>query len=192
MKPHQPKALSHFSNLFTLTTRAKVTRGNGKDLLLDEGFRQAVKMTRAAKGKIIAIGNGGSAAIAGHVQVDLSHSARLKAMTFYDTPQVTAISNDRGYEFVFDEPMKLWAGKGDLLIAISSSGKSKNIIRAAKTARQKGCSIITFTGFSPDNPLRRMGDLNFYVNSKIYGDVEASHSSLLHYLTDCVMVARKK
>ena len=133
------------------------------------------------------IGNGGSAAIASHMQNDLCKAVGVRAMVFNEPSLLTALSNDHGYGCVFERPTELWADNGDLLLAISSSGQSENILRAVRASVAQGCQVITFSGFGADNPLRRMGHLNFYVPSQVYGYVELVHSTLAHFLTDCAM-----
>ena len=105
-------------------------------------------------------------------------------MVFTESPVLTARANDFGYASVFERPIELWADLGDLLLTVSSSGQSDNILRAINAARNKQCKIITFSGFNADNPSRGLGDLNFYVPSNVYGFVESSHTSLLHFLTN--------
>jgi D-sedoheptulose 7-phosphate isomerase len=100
---------------------------------------------------------------------------------------VTATSNDFGYGMVFEKPCRLWAEDRDVLIAISSSGRSENILRAVQTCLGAGCRILTFSGFDPDNPLRKLGHLNFYVPSSTYGYVEVVHNALAHMVTDFVL-----
>ena len=73
---------------------------------------------------------------------------------------------------------------GDLLLSVSSSGNSENIVRGLQAAVNKGCQVITLTGFSPDNSSRKLGDLNFYVSSDAYGHVETAHAGLTHFMTD--------
>ena len=154
---------------------------------LDEGIDATIELIRRVKSsekKVLVIGNGGSAAIASHIHVDLCNSVGVKALVFGDVPLLTALSNDYGYIYVYERQIKLWAEKEDLLIAISSSGQSENILRAVRLARDLGAFIVTLSGFKTDNPLRSMGDINFYVNSDFYGYVESTHSVLAHYLTD--------
>ena len=116
------------------------------------------------------------------MQADLCMTG-VRAMTFNNPPLLTALANDYGYETVLEGLVRLWVDQGDLLIAISSSGQSENILRAAQASLAK---VITFSGFRPDNPLRDMGYLNFYVPSWTYDDVEVAHSTLTHFLTNCV------
>lgn len=134
--------------------------------------------------KIMAIGNGGSAAIAIHVLVDYANAGGLKTVDFNSPAMLTCMANDYGYENVFARPVEFFAEKGDILFAISSSGKSPNILKACKMAVGKGCHIITFSGFGADNPLRRVGHLNFYTPSTHYGFVESAHQMLLHCILD--------
>ena len=131
------------------------------------------------------VGNGGSAAIASHIAVDLSKNAGIRATAFNDASALTCLANDYGYEDVFRKQVLYHGARGDVLVAISSSGKSPNILRAAETANNI-MPVFTFSGFEADNPLRQMGDLNFYVPSNSYGLVETAHQLLLHYVVDNV------
>ncbi|MBI4169128.1 MAG: SIS domain-containing protein [Acidobacteria bacterium] len=167
--------------------------GQGTLLPLDEGAKRAVDLilaVRAASGKVMLIGNGGSAAIASHMQNDLCKAADVRALVFNEPTLLTALSNDDGYGSVFERPVELWATPGDLLLAISSSGRSENILRAVRKAAAAGCEVITLSGFGADNALRGMGTINFYVPSRVYGYVEVIHSALAHFLADCAMTAR--
>ncbi|MBI5558934.1 MAG: SIS domain-containing protein [Deltaproteobacteria bacterium] len=136
--------------------------------------------------KVMAIGNGGSAAIAAHMQNDLSNAAAIRALSFQDIPTLTAMTNDFGQEEAYARFVQHWADAADLLVAISSSGASENILRAVQAARKIGCSVITFSGFAPTNQLRQKGDINFYVPASDYGFVETLHAVLAHYFTDLI------
>jgi D-sedoheptulose 7-phosphate isomerase len=133
------------------------------------------------------VGNGASAAIASHQAVDYWKTGGMRALAFNDPALLTCISNDFGYPQVFEKPIEMFADEGDVLMAVSSSGRSENIVRAARAARQKGCRVITMSGFDRENPLGRLGDLNFYVASKSYGHVEVTHLSLSHCLLDTIV-----
>jgi len=168
-----------------------VTDGKGMVLPLDEGASKAVEMilsVQANSGKVMVIGNGGSAAIASHMQNDLCKAVGMRVLDFSQVPLLTALSNDDGYGCVYERPVELWADAGDLLVAISSSGKSENILRAVQVAAARRCQIITLSGFSTDNPLHRLGDVNFYVSSSEYGYVESAHSVITHFMTDRAMM----
>lgn len=185
-------ATDYFRTLSNALLALEVTDQFGGALQLDEGAIRAVDMlvnVRTTGGKAIVIGNGGSAAIAAHVHNDLCKAVGVRALTFTDVSLFSALSNDCGYASVYEWPMNLWADTDDLLMAISSSGKSENILRAVKAATRRGCQLVTFSGFAPDNPLRASGALNFYVPSNAYGYVELAHGALAHYMTDTAMAA---
>lgn len=170
-------------------TRRKViaTNRNGLILTLQDGLGKALNLMvgQCAQGnQIFFIGNGGSAAIASHQSVDYWKLGGLKAVAFNDASLLTCMGNDMGFENVFAVPIKHFARPGDILIAISSSGKSQDIINGAGAGHKAGCRVITFSGFGKANPLRSRGELNFYVPAHSYGIVEVTHLSLLHAMLD--------
>lgn len=178
---------SYFHKLSELLLSVKVTNRNGAAISLDKGTHKAVEMLLSVKStfkKAMLIGNGGSAAIASHIQNDFCKVVGVRAIVFNDIPLLTALSNDYGYDCVFERLIELWADTNDLLFAISSSGRSENILRAVSIASVRKCQIITLSGFNAKNPLRCRGELNFYVPSQAYGHVELVHYALLHFLTD--------
>ncbi|MBI2264654.1 MAG: SIS domain-containing protein [Armatimonadetes bacterium] len=181
------KVTDYFRKLSELLLSLQVTDGEGGTLSLENGVERAVEMVlsfKSAPGKVIIIGNGGSASTAGHLQNDFFNLVGIRAMVVTEAAQLTAISNDFGYGSCFERPVKQWADIGDLLIAISGSGKSENVLRAVQAGIARGCKVITCSGIGENNPLRRMGHLNFYVPSRYYGYVELAHSALAHYLID--------
>ena len=158
--------------------------GNRKNL------HKAIRLLKDAKKSrvcVYLIGNGGSSAIAEHMAIDLTKNAGLRAMAFSGSPLLTTLSNDYGYERVFQKAIELLADKNSVLIAISSSGASKNILNACRAAREKGMKIITFSGFDSGNTLRKEGDINFWVDSRAFGYVELLHNLLLHYINDAII-----
>jgi len=189
---HQ-RARAYLQRLCDLVLRVEATDPEGAPYGLDAGAGLAVDMilsVRSGGKKIMIVGNGGSQAIASHLQTDLCSAVGIRAMVFDGPGTLTALSNDHGYESVFERPIRLWANPGDLLLAISSSGKSENILRAAESARGRDCRVITLSGFRPDNPLRRLGSVNFYVPSETYGLVELAHAALAHFLADSAVMLR--
>lgn len=130
------------------------------------------------------IGNGGSAGIAVHMAADFQKTGSFRTRTFYDPSLITCMANDYGYEYVFSKPLELYAQPGDVLVAISSSGNSMNIVDAAETARKHNCKVITLTGFSADNKLHGIGDFNIHVPSFAYGVVESIHNMMLQQVMD--------
>ena len=156
----------------------------------DDGVMIAVSMLKAVKeteGKIIWVGNGGSAAITSHSAADYFRTGNIKTLCFSDASLLTCMSNDYGYPAVFSKPIQLYAEPGDLLVAISSSGQSVNILNAVHAAKEKGCKVITLSGFQVTNPLRKLGDVNFYVSCGEYGHVELAHGVLCHSFLDLYM-----
>lgn len=143
-----------------------------------------IKNTATVGKKIIIAGNGGSAAIASHVSVDFTKSASLRSVNFNEAALITCLANDYGYEHWLSKAIEFYADANDLAILISSSGRSRNIINAALQAKEMGLKIITFSGFDADNPLRRLGNINFWVDSKVYNIVEMSHHIWLVALVD--------
>ena len=143
-------------------------------------------------GKILIIGNGGSAAIASHVSVDLTKNASIRAVNFNEADLITCFSNDYGYERWVEKAIDFYADVKDVLILISSSGKSLNMINACKAARNKKISkIITFTGHDKNNPLSKHGDINFWINSKAYNFVENTHQVWLLTIVDLIIGKRE-
>ena len=186
---------NHFNTLFNLQLNTSVTDLHGNSIPLEEGFKryiQNVKSIRHANSKLIFIGNGGSAGIASHLAIDYSKNGSLPALTFSDASAITCLSNDYGYEHVFAKQIEFHARKGDVLIAISSSGQSSNILSAVTAAKKISCPVITFSGFKAKNPLSQQGDLNFYVDSQEYGFVEVAHMALGHAMLDYIIEAEKK
>jgi D-sedoheptulose 7-phosphate isomerase len=183
----------YFNNLTHQLQSIKIASQNGKPLEFFQGLETVIKLiieqTRSNK-KIIFIGNGASAGIASHMSTDYLKNGGMRAVAFNDSSLLTCISNDYGYQHVFEKPIEMLADEGDILMAISSSGKSENILRGAKAARSKNCKIITFSGFSPENPLSQLGDYNFYVPSQEYGPVEITHLSICHCIVDTI-ISRK-
>ena len=153
---------------------------------------EKIMIVKKTDGIIYLIGNGGSSSIISHVSIDLLNNCRIKAFPLTDNSQITCFANDYGYENVFSKPLEVYLSKSDLLIAVSSSGNSRNIINASTVARSKGCYVLTFTGFKPDNPLRNLGDLNFWLESSHYGMIETGHALILHFLTDQIYSNRMK
>ena len=105
-------------------------------------------------------------------------------MALNDPATITCLSNDYSYEEVFSKQIDFHGYENDLLIAISSSGMSQNIINACNTAKRKKMEVITLSGFNNENTLRSLGDLNYYVNSKEYGFVEILHLTIIHTALD--------
>jgi D-sedoheptulose 7-phosphate isomerase len=166
------------------------TDDRNRILPLEDGIERAcalIKERASSEGTLYFIGNGGSSTIASHMATDFWRSSGIRALTFNDSPLLTSIGNDLGYHFVFEKPIEMFLRPGDVLIAISSSGRSENILRGVDAAWTKGGSVITLSGFSADNPLRTRGVLNFFVPSGKYGPVEVIHQYLCHWILDTIV-----
>ena len=136
------------------------------------------------------VGNGGSASIASHVSVDFIKVAKVKSLTFNNSNLITCFANDYKYENWVAEAIKAYCDNKDLIILISSSGTSKNIVNAAKYCQKKKMNLITLSGFNKNNPLSKLGLVNFYINSKNYNFIEMSHHIILLSIVD--IFANKK
>ncbi|HAZ10455.1 MAG TPA: phosphoheptose isomerase [Candidatus Omnitrophica bacterium] len=178
---------TYFEKLNRLFMEMEASDKNRKRVDISSALKSSVELIKKTAGKgnkIMFIGNGGSASISSHMAIDFWKNSGIKAVSFNDSAQLTCLGNDFGYEHVFEKPIEFFAETGDVLIAISSSGKSKNILKGVKAARLKKCKVITMSGFSKNNPLRKMGYLNFYVPSDSYGFVEIAHGAICHLFAD--------
>jgi D-sedoheptulose 7-phosphate isomerase len=181
--------IDYFDLLGSLPLRAEVTDGKGTSVLLEDFYERAGEMLAQLRqgNKLMFVGNGGSASIASHIAVDFNKNVGIPTMSFNDGMMLSALANDEGVDQIFARQVGFFGELGDLLIAISSSGNSQNIVNAVEAARAVGCRVITMSGFKPDNRLRQMGDFNLYVPSGEYGFVEISHLALVHALVDFAM-----
>ena len=153
-------------------------------------LEQATDMVRQIHSvgkKVFVVGNGGSAAMASHVTVDFTKAAGIRAINFNEADLITCFANDFGYENWVSKALEFYADQGDLVILISSSGKSQNILNGAKKAKEMGLFVITVSGFLPDNPLRELGNLNLWVDSTEYNIVEMTHHIWLVAIIDYII-----
>ncbi len=143
-----------------------------------------LKSTKKRKKKAIIFGNGGSASIASHFSSDLTNIAKIRCLNFNEPNLITCFANDYGYENWVVKALDYHSDTSDLLILISSSGESKNMLNASKFAKKKKLKLITLTGFSKNNSLSKTGKINFWVNSKKYNVIENIHQTILLSLVD--------
>lgn len=161
--------------------------GDGKPLDLEAAFALWTDWTvqiREQKRTIFLIGNGASASMASHVAADLAKNAHVHTEVFTDLALITAIANDLSFQEIFSEPLKRRLVPGDMVVAISSSGQSANILQAVQTTKIIGGKVVTLSAMNFENPLRRLGDLNFYIPAQTYGMAETCHAAILHYWID--------
>ena len=145
------------------------------------------KSTNEKGRKVIFVGNGGSAAIASHCAVDLTKNAEIRAINFNEADLITCFGNDYGYEKWVEKALEFYGDEGDVLVLISSSGKSRNIINAAIKAKQMGIVVITLSGFDANNNLRKLGKINLWIDSKAYNIVEMTHHIWLLAIVDLII-----
>lgn len=163
------------------------TAANAQTIQQEDAFQLWLELTRTVykNGRtLFFIGNGASAGMAAHMAADATKNGGFRALNFNDAPLMTAISNDIEYAECFALPLGRFAQPGDLLITISSSGNSENVIRGITTAHELGVKVVTLSGMKSDNRSRAVGDLNFYIPARTYGIVECAHQVLLHCWLD--------
>lgn len=181
---------SKVRRLAGLLEALEATGGGGEALQAEAAFarwRDATRAVRERGATIYFVGNGASASMASHFSADMAKNGRVHTQVFTDPALVTAIGNDMGYEHVFAEPLRRRARPGDMLVAISSSGRSPNVVTAARLARELSTTVVALTAMSPDNPLRALGDLSLWVPAETYGDAETAHAAILHHWMDALL-----
>lgn len=177
----------YFHKLSRLFPRIVATDYMNATLPLHEAVAAVIDKIAAIRdqgGALFFVGNGGSAAIASHMANDYARNLGVWALSLNDSSVLTCVANDCGYHNVFSEQLRVSSLKMGLLVAISSSGSSPNILNAVVEARRRGFSVLTMSGFSPANPLRSKGWINIYVPEKSYGLVEILHMIIAHLLLD--------
>ncbi|MDQ8193288.1 SIS domain-containing protein [Coraliomargarita sp. SDUM461004] len=168
----------------------EITNRGGDWMDQDVGFDRLCEVSakiREGGFKQYLVGNGASAAFAEHMALDWTKNGGVPSHAFANSALLTAMGNDLGYQETFCAPLSWYANSGDLLITISSSGDSPNIIKTIETARAKGMDVVTFSGLRADNASRSLGDINLYIPAKTYGIVECAHQVLLHVWLDKFM-----
>lgn len=182
--------MSWMHSLHTLSKTLEqmaVTDGSGVAVAADAGFDRLsgwIASCRSDRRRVYFIGNGASASMASHFSTDLAKMAGVPTEVFTDCALITATGNDFGYEQSFAYPLGQRMVAGEILIAISSSGNSPNIVEAVRLARSGSVRTVTVTAMAGDNTLRGLGDLNFYIPAKTYGTAESGHAAILHHIID--------
>jgi len=139
--------------------------------------------------KIMIMGNGGSAAMASHVSVDLTKNAGIRAMNFNEADLITCFANDLGYEQWMKAALRFYANKNDVIVLISSSGRSRNVVNAANYSTENHLELVTLTGMDKSNPLKSANPsgINLWVNSKAYNLIEMTHHFWLLCVVDMII-----
>ena len=180
----------YISELIHTLDQTRIYIENDTALDYDAGMQTLIEcFTRHKKEgtQIFFIGNGGSSAIASHMTADFMKNGGMKTYSLYDNAVTTCMGNDYGYEYVFSRPLEFLGQERDLLVAVSSSGNSQNIVNAISVANAKNMETVTFTGFKENNKSRQLGKINVYVPSEKYGIVESIHNLMLQQVVDMIM-----
>ena len=184
----------NISDLYVLLQSLSVQDSQRINFEVDEGFARLTELTfrvHSEGSTIYFLGNGASASMASHFAADMAKNGGVRTMVFTDLSLLTAVANDLSYEDVYAEPLKLYMKKEDMVVAISSSGNSPNIVRAVVQAKKLGGTVITISAMKEDNAIRKLGDLNFHVPAKTYGCAETAHAAILHFWMDLVESKRE-
>jgi len=152
-------------------------------------MQQAADLITQTPGKLMILGNGGSNGVASHMAEDYTNNFK-PTLCFSDAAFMSCFANDFGWEQAFLRWVQHFSVPGDSLILISSSGASRNILNCAEWAVENKFPLITLSGFDPQNPLRQLGDVRFYVESKSYKDVELMHTVILHTVLEALIKAK--
>lgn len=181
----------YITELISKLEQTSITiREQNRKLKYDEGIQKLVDIFTKQKREqtnLFFIGNGGSSAIASHMTADFMKNGGMNTYNLYDNAVTTCMGNDYGYEYIFSRPLDFLLKENDLLVAISSSGNSQNIINAIEVAQKKQVDVITFTGFIEENKAKQLGKINVYVPSNKYGIVESIHNLMLQQIVDMIM-----
>ena len=179
----------YLAMIFDGLKKSNITTNVTKKIEWDDGFTTICGMfiqTRKEKRKLFLVGNGGSAAIAEHFLTDFLKNGGMRTVNIMSPALITCLSNDFCYANVYTKSLQILADEDDLLVAISSSGNSSNIVHAIETAKAMKMKVITFSGFMANNHIRAMGDYNIYVPVEHYGIVESIHNLLLQQIVDTI------
>ena len=170
-------------NYFNLYKKNLFENDVSKEIII---LKKLLLKIKKSNNKVIIAGNGGSSAIASHVAVDFTKLNNIRSINFNEADLITCFANDYGYENWLAKAIEFYSKKNDLVILVSSSGKSLNIIRAAKKTKELKLQLITLTGFGKNNPLKKIGDLNFWVDSRAYNIIENTHLIWLLAVNDLI------
>jgi D-sedoheptulose 7-phosphate isomerase len=176
---------SSWLDAYSVRMRQALDVNGVKDALIQA--RDLILQCQGRGGKVILAGNGASASSASHAAVDFTKQARVRAIAFNDANLITCYGNDYGYESWIRQAMCHHAATPDLVVLISASGSSPNVVNAGQYARDKGLPLITLTGCTENNPLILLGDVNLWVDSRAYNIIECTHMFWLAAVCDLIV-----
>ncbi len=139
------------------------------------------------KKKIFIFGNGGSASTANHFAVDMTKNAKVNVDSFSNDDLITCFANDYGYENWIANVIRYQGKKGDLVIFLSVSGNSQNLVNGIKYCKKKSIKTYSMTGSDKNNKLNKLADQFFWINSKSYNQVEMIHHIFLLTVVDVII-----
>lgn len=187
MSDHERDEMSDHSFLTTYFDQYRNLLWNEKVTETIVQFADVARRVQSHKAKMMFAGNGASASIAEHGAVDFTKQGRVRGVTFHDPNLITCFSNDYGYDNWIAKAIEHYGDVNDVVVLISTSGKSPSVVNAAAQAREMGLTVVTFTGRDADNPLRQAGDVNFWCPSHAYNVVENIHSIWLTATIDLLI-----
>lgn len=177
----------YFDEINTNSKKISITDNKGNNLNEDKAYQMIYKQLYQMQkecGVLHFIGNGASASIASHFGLDYFKAGEIRTNTFNDLSALTAFGNDISFEEVFSFPISRTLKEIDMLIAVSSSGNSPNIVKGLQAAKEQGSFLLTLSGMNFDNKIRTMGDINMYFPEMDYGPTECAHTIMLHHILD--------
>ena len=147
-------------------------------------LKNTINETYNSGGKLIFVGNGASASLCSHAATDFTKQAKIKSIAFNDHNLITALSNDYGYESWVAKAIEFYSDNNDMLIFISVSGESKNLINGIDFAKKNKLKTASLTGSKENNTLRSKSDASLWVDSKAYNIVESIHTIWITLIID--------
>ncbi len=176
-------------NIYYLNYIKKINKAFA-DINFDKVVKLEKLIKKSKKNKILIFGNGAGAAIASHFANDLSNTAKIKTLSFDNSAHLTCFANDYGYENWVKKTIEIFAEKNDLIILLSASGRSKNMINAAKYCKIKKINFFSITGFIKSNELNKVSENFIWIDSKSYNQVELSQLFVLLSVIDKINIKR--
>lgn len=185
---------SDWLNEFTNTLANTKCRASGNSLDYEQGLEELGCLLSLIKNQgrsVYWVGNGGSNAICSHLSQDIINKLRIPSYVVNDPALITCMGNDYGFENIFSTPLQVLLKENDLLIAISSSGNSANILNAINIAQEKGSKIVALSSFSANNKLFSQDcDLSFHLPANLYGHAELGHAAIIHSVVECMALKK--
>jgi D-sedoheptulose 7-phosphate isomerase len=185
---------TYFNEININASNISITNINGIEIdenLAYQDIYKKLNTLQETSGVLHFIGNGASASIASHFGLDYFKAGEIRTNTFNDFSALTAYGNDISFDEVFAFPISRILKEKDMLVAVSSSGNSPNIVRGLEAAKEQGSFLLTLSGMKSDNKIRKMGDINMFFPEMDYGPTECAHTVMLHHILD-TFVARNR